>query len=150
MCVHPKLLICLSPTTCFLLSIHRHLNSCLFSHYLWTEDQQQEGSDSQTQNPEYKHPLLTHRLEMGRFWDFPLPKNAYANSASHSCLLQAKLALPKEVEGVRNVSRLWHGVYWVRRWRVTATRISFLFSKCLLKKPDVSCAESVVSVSVSG
>ena len=98
MCVHPKLLIYLAPTTCFL-SLHRHLYSSLFSHYLWTEKTNSRKVVTQTQNPEYKHPLLTHRLEMGRFWDFPLPKNAYANSASHSHLLKAKLALPAEVGG---------------------------------------------------
>lgn len=148
-CVHPKLLFSLSPTTCFL-SIHRHLYSSLFSHYLWTEKTNSRKVVTQTQNPEYKHPLLTHRLEMGRFWDFPLPKNAYANSASHSHLLKAKLALPAEVGGSQECVTDWHGVYWVRRWRATGTRISFLFSKCLLEKTWCVLCESVMSVSASG
>ena len=138
-CVHPKLLISLSPTTCFL-SIHRHLYSSLFSHYLWTEKTNSRKVVTQTQNPEYKHPLLTHRLEMGRFWDFPLPKNAYANSASHSHLLKAKLALPAEVGGsqecVTDSDTEFTGSG--DGGRLGLVFLSFFPNACW-RKPDVSC-----------
>lgn len=39
--------------------------------------------ETQTQNPKYKHPLMTHMLELGRFGDFTLLKNSEANVSTH-------------------------------------------------------------------
>lgn len=107
---------------------------------------------TQTQNPKNKHPLMTHMLELGRFWDFPLLKNADANISIHRkpswLFLLLGLCWGGSESGMCHQPR--HGVYWVSRWREAWTRISFLSSKCLLEKIWCILCESVLSVSASG
>lgn len=105
---------------------------------------------TQTQNPTNKHLLVTHRLPLGRFWVFPSQENAYANNIPIP-RRPGRPALP--ALGLcwgGSKSEMCHpprrGVYWVSRWRTARTRISFLFSKCLLERIWWSLCESGVSV----
>ena len=118
----------------------RHFYASLFSCYPWIEKTNSRMAVTHTQNPENKHPVLTHMLEPGRFWDIPLLKTAYANNAPHSRLQDTKLALPAEVGGsqgcVTDSDREFTGS--VEGGPLGLIFLLF-FSKWRWRKPHVSC-----------